>query len=482
MIAYSSSQDGGNENIYVKQTTDGEELRVTKDEWTNVSPVWSPDDQRIAYSSRRENQSGIYVIPFLGGAPVLLKIIGQGDIRLRHWSKDGATVFYEYQGNFFRFDPATQETVRITEFTAEPGKERYFSVSPDENRIAFCDKTDGQTDIWIMPVTGGEKLRLTNDAGEKIQPRWHPDGKRILYNVLRDNYQQISLAYTDGSEPLQITRGDGQYEIIDISADGTKIFYFSIEDRSDISGVNIETGEEFEISSLREYEYWADISPDGKSIVYQSTITPQFKENSIIVKPLGNQSPILTLEGYNPRWLPDSRHISFLRWSEAEKKHHLWLVNTANGEEKQLITTGVYPPSHGILPANRGEIGNYCWSSDGSRFVYLDSKKQNIRTASPVSTESINLTNNENAKVRFNSPLFSADGKRIVFISREQFSEKTMMSLWFWEAGKMKQIFSTANGLRLLGWSASGSEILLEMTDGVMKTSTAGCPTSSRRH
>ena len=162
--------------------------------------------------------------------------------------------FYEYQGNFFRFDPATQETVRITEFTAEPGIERYFSVSPDENRIAFCDKTDGQTDIWIMPVTGGERVRLTNDAGEKSRPRWHPDGKRILYNVLRDNYQQISLAYTDGSEPLQITRGDSQYEIIDVSADGTKIFYFSIEDRSDISGVNIETGEEFEISSHREYE------------------------------------------------------------------------------------------------------------------------------------------------------------------------------------------------------------------------------------
>ena len=322
-----------------------------------------------------------------------------------------------------------------------------------------------------MSMTGGEKIRLTNDANEKRRPRWHPDGKRILYNVLRENFQQISLAYIDGRAPVQITRGGGQYELIDVSEDGRKIVYFDIENRSDISGVKIETGEEFEVATGREYEYWADISPDGNSIVYLSTIAPQFNQKSIIVKPLGNQTPTLTLDGYNPRWLPDSRHISFLRWSEAEKKHHLWLVNTANGEEKQLSTTGVYPPSHGILPANRGEIGNYCWSSDGSRFVYLDSKKQNILTASPLSTESVNLTNNENAKVRFNSPLFSTDGKRIAFISREQFSEKTMMSLWFWEAGKMKQIFSTANGLRLLGWSASGSEILLEMTDGVMKTS-----------
>ena len=470
LIAYSSSQEGGKENIYIKQTTDGEEIRMTKDDWTNVSPIWSPDDQRIAYSSMRENQSGIYVGPAFGGAAVPLKIVGNGNIFLRHWSKDGTAIFYEYQGNLFRLDPATHETAQVTDFVPSPKGERYFSISPDEERIAYCDEIDGKSDIWLLQLKSGEKRRLTADGNEKRRPRWHPDGERILYNVQRDDFQQIGLAYADGSEPVQITRGDSQYEMIDVSADGTKIYYFSIEKKSDISAVKIATGEEFEIAAGREYEFWADISPDGKSVVYLSTITPQFHKYSIIVKQIGGQSPMLTLEGYNPHWLPDSRHISFVRWSEADQNYHLWLVNTANGEEKLITSVGVSTPSHGSLPKNRSEIGVEDWLADTGKFLYLNTKSpKNVWLASLDSSEIVNLSNNENPNRRYSSPLFSADGKRVIFISRENTANQYSYALWLWEAGSTKKILSGANGLRLLGWTASGNEILLAMTDGVMK-------------
>ncbi len=468
LIAYSSSQEGGNEGIFVKQTADGEELLITKDEWTSISPVWSPDDQRVAYFSRRENQSGIYVSPALGGAAVPLKIIGQGDLRLRHWSKDGAAIFYELNGNFFRLEVTTKEIVQITDFTDAPGTQRYFSLSPDEDRIVFCDKTEGQEDIWIMPIKGGEKRRLTTDGIAKRRPRWHPDGKRILYNFRQGDFQQIGLAYTDGREPVPITRGASQYEMIDISPDGTKIFYFAIENRSDISGVKVETGEEFEVANGTEYEQWADISPDGKAIVYQAKTIQQFSKSNIIVKQFGNPSSILTLEGYNPRWLPNSRRLSFLRWSEAEQKNQLFVVNSANGEEKQLTTIGISPPSYSLLPMNRGEIGVEDFSSDGKSLLYLNSQmSRNVWMTSLESGENVKLTNSENANVRYYSPLFSADGKRVIFVQREIASGKMIFSLWLWEAGKTKRILTDADGLRLLGWL--GDEILLGMTDGVMK-------------
>ena len=469
LIAYSSSEASGAENIYLKQTADGEELRVTKDEWQNVSPVWSPDDQRIAYSSLRDDKSGIYVSPALGGTSTPLKIIGKGNIFLRHWSKEDK-IFYEYQGNLFRFDVSTNETQQITDFPAEPGVEKYFSVSPDETQIAFCLETGGRSDVWVMPVAGGEQRRLTNDGSEKRRPRWHPDGRRIFYNVQRDSFQQISVAYLDGREPVQVTRGDSQYEMIDLSADGTKMYYFAVENRSDISGVRIEGGQEFEVATGIEYEHWADVSPDGKSIVYQSVIAPQFPQKKIIVKPLDKEAPALNVEGYNPHWLPDSRHIWFTRASEEEKKHYPWLMDTVTGEAKQISANGVYPPSHSILPRNRGEIGNLNWSPDGKRFVYLDSKKQTVTLASLEAREENIIARSESPALRYFSPLFSSDGKQIIYLSTEQSPKSSLTKIWLWESGRAKEVYSTAASLRLLGWSASGHELLLRMTDGVMTT------------
>ncbi len=478
MVAYSSSQNGKNESIYIKQTTDGEEIRVTRDEWNNLSPIWSPDDQRIAFVSMREGFFGIYVCPSLGGAAVQLKIIGEGVIGLRHWSADGATIFYEAGGNLFRLDLATRETARITDFPASPGTERYFSLSPGEDRIAFCDNRDGQTDIWTIPAGGGAAFRLTNDKEREIRPRWHPDGKRILYNVVRNNNSQINLAFADGRAPVQVTRGEGDYEMIDVAADGTKIFYTTWEKESDISGVKIESGEEFEVAAGIESEFWTEASPDGKFILYQTNasprLTPYLPESSIVVKSLANQLTALSLKGYNPRWLPDSRRLAFLRWHESEQKYQLWLVNTVNGQENQLTTGGIAPPSISLMPINRGEINNFNWSPDASRFVYADSAKpKNILTGSVESSEIFNLTNNANLKMSYFSPLWSPDGKHIVFVSREipaDETQKPMWGVWLIEQGNQRQIFSVTASLRLLGWSASGGEVFLEMTDRVMKT------------
>lgn len=474
MIAFSSSQNGGNEGIYVKQTADGEDIRITKDEWTNHSPLWSPDDQRIAFVSVRDNQPGIYVCPAFGGATIPLKITERANFTLRHWSLDGTGIFYEQEGNLFRLDLATRDIARITDFTASRGEQRFFNLSPDEKQIVFCDKRDGQDDVWTMPLVGGEPFRLTNDKEIEIRPRWHPDGKRILYNVQRADDTQINLAYTDGRAPVQVTRGDGDYELLDISKDGTKIFYSFWEKKSDIGGVKLENGEEFEAASEIEAEFWADVSPDGKSMVFQTNdtahITPTMNKSSIVVKSLTNRPPLL-FKGFNPHWLPDSRRIAFLRWSEEEQNYQLWLVNTVSGEEKKLATDGVAPPSYGLMPITRGVIGND-WSPDANHFVYLDSKRQNIRTVSVESNEALNLTNNTNPNLRFYPPLRSPDGKRIVYLSTEKTTDKTQKpkwSVWLNEDGQQQEIFPTMANLRLLGWSASGDEILFAMTDGVMK-------------
>lgn len=177
LIAYSSTQDGAFEGIFVKQTGEGEDLRVTKDQWRNRSPIWSPDDQRIAFASVREGQAGIYVCPSLGGTSSLLKTIGDGSLSLRHWSKDGSAIFYEFDANLFRLDTATKETAQFTNFAPSRSNTRNFSLSPNEDRIAYCDETDGQTDVWMMPLKGDAPFRLTNTTMKILPQRFDNFGQ-----------------------------------------------------------------------------------------------------------------------------------------------------------------------------------------------------------------------------------------------------------------------------------------------------------------
>ncbi|MGB7207454.1 MAG: protein kinase [Pyrinomonadaceae bacterium] len=480
MVAYSSSQDGPPEGIFVKQTNDGAEIRVTKDEWRNVTPIWSPNDQRIAFASMRENQWGIYSIPAFGGVATPLKIIGPNDsFGLKHWSKDGTAIFYELEGNFYRLNIATQEIIQLTNFAPSNSQTRFFSLSPNEDKIVYVDKTNGQTDLWMSALRDGSPIRLTNDKDIELQTCWHPDGERVLYTVYRNNYYQINVAYTDLQKPRQVTRGESEFRLIDVSGDGTKIYYLSRENKSDIWGVKAETGEEFEIASGIETEYWTDVSPDGQSIAYQSNLTEQTAvlsgDSSIIIKSLTNQFPPLSVKGYNPRWLPDSRRVAFLRRDETQQKLNLWLVNTINGEEKQIVNSGINNFGYSLLPYNRNQNGEYRWTADSSKVGYVakESGFWNVLITAPESGETVNLTNNTNPNLYYYCPFFSLDGKLIAFMLRQIPTSKDEKMIWkIWIVGQdgIKEIYSTTASLRLLGWTADG-EFILEKSDVPMRAS-----------
>ena len=327
-----------------------------------------------------------------------------------------------------------------------------------------------------MPIGGGIAERLTNDVGDEMYLRWHADSKRILYTILRDNHYQINLAYRNGHAPEQITRGDNEYQMIDIAANGTKIFYLSWEDKSDVWGVRIENGDEFEVASAPESEFWSEPSPDGKSILFQTNpapwLPPALQDSFVAVKSLVGEPKQISFKGFNPHWLPDSRRIAFIR-QEPDLKFKLWTFNTITGEEKQTTDKTISDTAHSILPNNRVEIGQISWLPDGNQFVYVDSKKENIWTNSFDSLNTINQTNNSNPNVRYNSPMWSPNGKLIAFVSVQKPSAdepKSLSSVWISEEGKSKQIFSTTNSLRLLGWSDSSMQVFFEATDGAMRS------------
>src|SRR6266513_2507031 len=70
-------------------------------------------------------------------------------------------------------------------------------VSPKGDFVAFTitdvDKTANKntTQIYLLPISGGEPRQLTNDEHSSSSPRWSPDGDRLAFISARDGEDQI---------------------------------------------------------------------------------------------------------------------------------------------------------------------------------------------------------------------------------------------------------------------------------------------------
>jgi Tol biopolymer transport system component len=190
-----------------------------------------------------------------------------------------------------------------------------------------------------------------------------------------------------------------------------------------------------------------------------------------VVRPLGSQGPTVSFSGHNPHWLPDGSRIAFVRRNEAEKKQSLWIFNVANGEEQLVSDRYVVLPSQSILPYNRAQVGEFSWSPDINKVVFLSKVNEfsNILMTSMESKETIDLTQNKDSAYHYYAPVWSPDGSKVAFISQQAIGGQTSTwRVYVWENGTSREIFSTRSNLRLLGWSADGS-LLLEFADVYLK-------------
>ena len=99
---------------------------------------------------------------------------------------------------------------------------RYPSLTPDGKSVAFCYRGD----VWIAPRDGSRRAdRLTIHDAQDTLCRVSPDGKQIAFSSNRNGNYDIFVMSIDGGEPKQITFHSAVEIVCNWSRDGKKILY-----------------------------------------------------------------------------------------------------------------------------------------------------------------------------------------------------------------------------------------------------------------
>lgn len=232
-------------NLFLIDTQTGENRQFTFGDQNDTSPEWSPDGNTIAFLSNRadtEKPPQLFLIPVDGGE-AQKKTDFKGMITHFSWSPDGKKILFSgvkfdketiermedeqkkklgvvarhYDRLFYKLDgfgylPKEREHIWVadlengeqTQITDHPVyDEQDASWSPDGKTIVFFsnrspdpDNDTFAVDLFTMPSSGGDFVKIGTPRGSKSNPVFSPDGKWIAYYGAEDEgkmYKSTSL-------------------------------------------------------------------------------------------------------------------------------------------------------------------------------------------------------------------------------------------------------------------------------------------------
>ena len=177
-----------------------------------IDPRYSPNGEKVVFSSNRSGGSEIWVCD------------GEG-----------------------------QNAVQLTNFgsSAVAGSP---SWSPDGRSIAFDTRVSGNADVYIVNAEGGNPRRLTLGESEDMVPSWSADGRYVYFASKRTGRTEIWKIPAAGGEAVQITSGGGF--VSSESRDGRVLYFTKGGPEVGLWSKNLDDGTEVKVIDANVARNW----------------------------------------------------------------------------------------------------------------------------------------------------------------------------------------------------------------------------------
>src|SRR6266567_3055072 len=241
-------------------------------------------------------------------------------------------------------------------------------VSPDGKSIAYvitrADKGENRTDsdVWLVPMAGGEPRQLTASPKHDRHPRWSPDGKWIVFESNRSGAFQLYLIAADGGEARPLTTISTEATQPVWSPDGRNIAFVSavcpefsgkpFKESDDLNKKKLDEHEKNKVKArvitrllYRHWDSWVD---DKRQHIFVVAVKDGAAEGDPRDLTPGDRDAIPTSSTFSAGddfgFSPDGRKLAYTATAVPAREeawltnHDLYEVDLDTGERRQITT------------------------------------------------------------------------------------------------------------------------------------------------